>query len=84
MTSPSPRGVIAAIATAIDRNGDIDTARSLALARLDAGDGRPAGGPYCHSDPAWARMMPPLSVLNAGEQATLAAQYDAIRAAQAA
>jgi hypothetical protein len=67
MTSPSPRGVIAAIATAIDRNGDIDTARSLALARLDAGDGRPAGGPYCHS-----------------EQATLAAQYDAIRAAQAA
>jgi 4-hydroxy-tetrahydrodipicolinate synthase len=33
VTSPSPRGVVVAIATAIDRNRDIDTDRSLALAR---------------------------------------------------
>ncbi|MEZ5787668.1 MAG: dihydrodipicolinate synthase family protein [Xanthobacteraceae bacterium] len=33
MTSSSPRGVIAAIATAVDRDGHIDAARSLALAR---------------------------------------------------
>jgi len=39
---------------------------------------------HCHADPAWARMMPPLSALNAAEQAALAAQHDAIRAAQAA
>lgn len=32
MTTPSPRGVIAAIATAVDRDGHIDAARSLALA----------------------------------------------------
>lgn len=32
-TAPSPRGVIAAIATAVDGNREIDTARSLALAR---------------------------------------------------
>lgn len=32
MTAPSPRGVIAAIATAVDRNGEIDAGRSLALA----------------------------------------------------
>lgn len=39
MPPSSPRGVIAAIATAVDRDGHIDTARSLALARhlLDHG-----------------------------------------------
>lgn len=39
---------------------------------------------HCHSDPAWAQMMPPLSPLNAAEQAALAAQYDTVRAARAA
>ena len=34
MTTPTLRGVIAAIATAVDRDGEPDCARSVALARF--------------------------------------------------
>src|ERR1051326_4066468 len=39
MTTPTLHGVIAAIATAIDKNGEPDCARSVALARFLLGNG---------------------------------------------
>jgi 4-hydroxy-tetrahydrodipicolinate synthase len=36
---------------------------------------------HIHGDPTWSRVQPPLSAFSAAERATLAAQYDRLRAA---